>query len=560
MGDVGRSRRAPHRRARRGLREQRKYLEGTHAEQTRWFVPFSGDPAWIQRHKQYGRDWCSENIASIHRYKFEQWRWVGAFNDWVPVANASHAAMAELEETAKLMGYDTSKAKGMAGFVEGLEAALDQAIELVDTPLLGVGKAQSWSSYKDDPAAPSQPNLQGEQLSPKLDGVVAAYRELQLAHHQVYLGLLADQKRELDARGGRISAEISQLNATIAFWTGVGGTVDKTAKHTKHFTSGKMGAAADRKIGGALGNDGRHHGQRALEDALQHRRQHEKNPSDYEAHIASHARSADYEDYHDTWGKGGESAGASAPAPASYIGFPDLSAKGILTFGLQLATHDKLEKLKRRLDDIENASNGLAQTISFTETRQRGKQYESARAKLRDELKKVDAASLRDRQQEYVKLGHDLDSYAVKHKRELATAKKAALVPSPGREVYATTLACMAKIDQYRALSKLALDMFPFNEFVGSIKAMEAERTGATRPRESAKRSAQSTMFQPPALPGISPEELEVYEAIAGTYLIALKRDARWAMRLAGVESRFAALMKKVTGQGNIEGTVGKEF
>jgi len=39
-----------------------------------------------------------------------------------------------------------------------------------------------------------------------------------------------------------------------------------------------------------------------------------------------------------------------------------------------------------------------------------------------------------------------------------------------------------------------------------------------------------------------------------------LKRDARWALRLAGVERRFEALMKKVTGQGNIEGTVGKEF
>lgn len=94
----------------------------------------------------------------------------------------------------------------------------------------------------------------------------------------------------------------------------------------------------------------------------------------------------------------------------------------------------------------------------------------------------MDATNLRDRQQEYVKLGHDLDAYAVKHKRELGSAKKAALVPSPGRELYATTLACMAKIDQYRAISKLALDMFPFNAFVGSIKAMEAERTGVARP------------------------------------------------------------------------------
>jgi len=141
--------------------------------------------------------------------------------------------------------------------------------------LLGVGKAQSWSSYKDDPAAPTQPDLQGEQLSPKLDGVTAAYRELQLAHHQVYLGLLADQQRALEARGGKVSAEIAQINATIAFWTGVGGAVDSTAKHGKNFTSGKMGAAANRKIGGPLGNDGRRHGKRALEDAMNHARQHD---------------------------------------------------------------------------------------------------------------------------------------------------------------------------------------------------------------------------------------------------------------------------------------------
>jgi len=545
--------------------EQQEHLKKTHSKDH--LTHITGDTAMMQKKLAYSREWTVENLATIDRHRFEQARWIGAYNGWRPLANASHVALAEMMSAAKLMGFDPRSGEDMAAFVEAIEASLGMANQLVDAKVLGNNNDQSWSSRNDDPTAvthKARPELGGEQLGPKLDGVKDAYNELRVAHHGVYLGLLDDQKAMLQAKAGQVSAEIAQLNQVIAFWTGATGFVSKAGGYAKDAAIGATGDAIARKTR----PDGSRHGKKAAKDALDHAHKSSKDPNDYKHDIESHARVDDYETYHDTWGQAGQEKldkerrlrGEPEPAPPPPVAFPDLSAQGALQFGLKLLTEDKLDALNQQLLNIQGQIDAKDRAKAFVQTTAAQDAYRKAVARMKDEIKKVEHASLRDREQEMVKFGHELDAYAVENKSDLHKRHADGLAPGPGKEIYATAMASVAKIEKYRALSKLSLHTFPYDQFVETIHVLARERAGIVMPRESESRTYDQAMKAPPSLRPMTPSEDELYQQIAGTYLIAMQRDAQWDMRLEGVIERFRALMVKVTGSGGVEGTVGKGF
>lgn len=101
---------------------------------------------------------------------------------------------------------------------------------------------------------------------------------------------------------------------------------------------------------------------------------------------------------------------------------------------------------------------------------------------------------------------------------------------------------------------------FPYNEFLQIITTLQHERSGEKRPTETAARDPEKAFKLPPALRHMSQSEVEIYQHIAGTYLTVLKMNENWRIRLQGVESRFAALMKKLEGLGQSDDTVGQRF
>lgn len=104
--------------------------------------------------------------------------------------------MAEMVETARLMGFDPSKDKDSAGFIEALEASLDMATGLVDAKVLGDGKKTSWSNRSDDPAARSQaqPQLGGAELGADVQSLGDAYRTLRDSYLDVYRSLARSRR------------------------------------------------------------------------------------------------------------------------------------------------------------------------------------------------------------------------------------------------------------------------------------------------------------------------------------------------------------------------------
>lgn len=280
----------------KAFEQQAKFIEGNQPN-THFFT---ADPVWVQKEKAYSNEWATENMESVQRYKFDQLRWVNSYNDWAPVANQAHMAQAELVESASLMGYDTTKDKDSAAFILGLESSLDMANQLADAKLLGDRKQQSWGTRNDDPTATSkaQPELKGEQLTPKLDSVGDAYRELQVAHFNVYKGLLNDQKHALEAESGKVTEEINSINEVIEFWAGMGEFAQGSYK--------KVGSAQKiaKKVDDHYKN-GDPHAKKELKHAQKDADKAEKDPSNYQHDINSHAHHGNYEDHYDTWGKGG---------------------------------------------------------------------------------------------------------------------------------------------------------------------------------------------------------------------------------------------------------------
>ncbi|MGN6111070.1 MAG: hypothetical protein ACTHU0_38590 [Kofleriaceae bacterium] len=514
-----------------------------------------GDPTWLEEKKKYSVAWATENMTTIERHKFEQARWCGAYNTWMPLANASHGAMAELVEAAGLMGFDTSKGKDAAGFVEGLELSLDMAIQLVDAKVLDGGKS-SWSTRGNNRkvSAPSgaRPELSGEQVTPTLGAIGDAYRELQLAQHAIYRELLNSRQRALEAEGGRYTAAIREITEVIETWAGVGDLVgSKGMTVTKGLATGQTGAALDRRFGN---NNGDRNAKKALATAQKQAQAAEQDPRDYRSHLDSHAHADTYVQHHDQWKKEGE----SIPAGGARAELPDISVGGIIRGGLTLAYSEKLDALNQKLAGIKALKTANGQLISMAEMEKVQQQFGKAVERLDAEGEKLGAEKLRDREQDMVSFGHELDAYSFEHMSALEKLHPN-LEPGGDREVYATALACVAKIEKYRLLSKLALSTFSFDEFNSTITHLGRERSGTEKPSESASRSPQLAYRSPPFLPNMSEDERAVYQHIAGSYLKLLQLDTRWSIRLEGISSRFRTLMRKVSGSNSRDAT-GKQF
>jgi len=85
---------------------------------------------------------------------------------------------------------------------------------------------------------------------------------------------------------------------------------------------------------------------------------------------------------------------------------------------------------------------------------------------------------------------------------------------------------------------------------------MDRERRGEAQAAESRGLSANR---HPPRVPGMTTDETEMYQQMAGTYLRVAEYDASWGLRLEGVEQRFRTLLVKATGI-NAKVVSGKEY
>src|SRR3569623_363762 len=196
---------------------------------------------------------------------------------------------------------------------------------------------------------------------------------------------------------------------------------------------------------------------------------------------------------------------------------PDFSAGGLLKAGLTLAYSGKLEDLKSKLAGVTQQSAATGNAIDFVETDGAQAAYVTAVRNLDDEVKKIGAERVRSREQEMVSFGRDLDAYGFEHKAELEKLHAGDLAPGVDAELYGTALACVAKVEKYRQLSKLALTTFDFDSFNNEVTHLGRERIGAETPVESAGRSYDRAYRAPPALPDMSEEETAVNQQIAGS-------------------------------------------
>jgi len=239
-----------------------------------------------------------------------------------------------------------------------------------------------------------------------------------------------------------------------------------------------------------------------------------------------------------------------APAVPAAAGFPSMSLSSIVGGALNLYYGDKLELLNAKLKGIESQLKVLQVMQGMVNTKSRFDAFRTAAANLESRRKTMVDYRLKKRQQEMVQLGGKLDAYAVEHKKDLKQKNQAHLVPGENKELYTTMMAALAKVEQYRSISGMALGTFPYNEFLRTITKLQHERNGA-RPAEAASRDRARAFKLPPPLRPMAEPEASIYQQIAGTYLTVLKINEHWRIRLSGVEARLATLMTKLEGLGS---------
>lgn len=545
----------------------------------------NGDPAWVQEQKALSQAIGGANLSAIERYRADQITSVTGFNSWVPLANQSHRAMAEMVEAAGLLGFDTSKDLDSAAFVSGLEQALDMAMTVADAPLLGKDGTTSLSHRADDHTANAAtiPQLQGSEVNPTLNTIAFAYRELEEAHAGVYAGLLEDRADILASQIDAKEAQMAEIMALIEFWGGLGNFVQAAAR-----APGKLATTAE-KVEAKHANGDRY-AKRELGAAKTKAEKHERDQSDYDAHLESHVHEDNWRSHYDTWGKGGEEkvkqgkemrdegdivvagSGPSAPPVAIPQPPPEFSLGGFVKMAVGFLERGKLDELKKKIERLTHEKTAVLGEMKLLKTRAAAKRLENAQKKFEGESKKIEAEQIRKREQDMVTLGSSLDAYAGEHRGALVKQNKSAVVPKDHHEIYATAFAVLAKIEKFKAISTLALATFPYNSFVATATKDARERARQIPvPEAEAKKQAPQTdskaepqmrhvTYPAPDLPPLGEEEAHLVQQIAGSYLVVLEHDTTWSVRLAGVSSKLAKLMAKLSGQGGAPGAVGRGF
>jgi hypothetical protein len=531
-----------------------------HAAEELSASPEISAPKWNERNKQYTVEWTTENMTSLMRYEFEQTGACSAFNRWCGLANATNVALQDVIATARLMGFDLSDEKQTAAFVMSLETSVANANQLVDAKVLGRGRDQSWSTRSDDTSAKSEakPELKGTEVGPRMEDVTEAYTKLQSAYAKVYEGMLRDRERASRSEAAVKRNQIARVDQVIHFWVSLGDTAMQAPKAMDGVATGAH--AVEQKLSAAR-LDGSHSVKKAQEAAVRHEkhggaRNHidaHKNSRDYEAQFDAHRQVA--KERHAAAASGEPAAGV-APAPV----MPSLSVSTILELGLKAHFSSRVDELNKKLTGIEAQANATAGAALFVSTHQAAKDYDTAAHQLESRLGTLSTHALQERQQDFMELGHELDRYAVEHAGALKTRGKGALVPGAGKEQHGTTMAVIAKIEQYRAVSAMALQTFNYDAFLIAARDQQLERSGMKRPRETTSRSYEKTNHRPPPLPAMSADEIAVYQHIGGTYLRVLEADERWRIRLKHVSSGTHALLKKLAGNDASPNTVGRRF
>jgi hypothetical protein len=522
-----------------GMDEQACFVR-EHQASKGHIMSLGDDMPVVQREKEYANNWAAMNMQSIDRYKYEQYRFTGAYTSWMPMANASHTAMAELVECAQLMGFDGSKDKDAAGFVSGIEKALDMANDLVHAKTLGKNQSTSYAKRGDDATARPKvrPTLAGEQLTPKLSGIKSAYREIQAASNGVYLALLDDRKDALIAAKGEVTDEIEGINSVIEFWSGMGEKSQGAYQKSKNVADGSTAAKFDKPNNGDQ-EAGKHYdaaGKLALKGD----------------DLASQSHAEKYLDHHESWGGGGEGVEVESG------GMPELSAGGLIKAGLTMLNQHKLDELTHKLKALDSQAKSTTHTATMVKTKMAYTAALNAKDKFTAEMKKLGEQSVRDREQDMVQLGADLEEYASTYRPQLETLHQSHLAHGADMGTYSTMMACVAKVEKFRAVSRVATETFPFNDLVHTYRGMHNERNGRVRPKESAQFKRADAGHAPPEVPAMEGAEDEVYLQMTGTYQQVLTQDVHWGIRLAGVSSRFEKLMKAIAG--DTKHDVGKKF
>lgn len=534
-----------------GIAEQGEAISALDKSEHTW-----GDPAWVAAGGAYSQAWAGENQQSMMRYKLEQSSQCAAFNSWVPIANASHVAMAEMVEAARLLGFDPSKDQDSVAFIKAIESSLEMATSLVDAPLLGAAGKTSWSNRTDDPSAHSraQPQVNGTEMQVEMDALTDGYAKLREAYFGVYKALLRDRKKVVDQDITDTEGKVANINSVIAFWTQLGGVADGAVSHVN------AGIRADAKITKAIGS-GKFKGKELRRGAEKQAIHAENNPNDYESEIDAHAKFDDYESNEEYWGSGKSSIDANGPqmpVVPTPDELPSLSISGLVSFGLKLWSKKDLEDLNAKLKTLKSKSHGLEVTMDLTETMAAKQTYADAGEAFEARLKAMGTHSLELRQQDFMDTGAQLDAYALEHQSALVAQGKGNLVGGSGHEIYGTMMAAMAKIEQFRTLSSLALGTFHYDSFATMAREQQLERANVKRPPESAARDPNRAYKRPPDVRPMTNEELDVMKQVGGTYLNVSQQDAHWQVRLAGVVPRFQELMKRLAGHG--KHGVGRNF
>ncbi len=524
-----------------GIKEQQESVEANH--------PKHGDPDWLTTKKTYSQGWANANEQSMMRYELEQNSQCTAYNSWVPIANASHTAMAEMVEAARLMGFDPSKDKDAVAFIASIEGSLDMATELVDANVLhGASGATSWSKRADDHTVQSraQPKLDGTAVGTEVRLLGESYRTLRDAYLDVYRGLVKDQKKIADEKTAETQSKIDSINNVIAFWNGIATFTESTMTHAN------SAIRAEHKVTTSIGT-GKYKAAGMRRDAEKQAQHAEAHPADYESEILVHAKAYEVENHEEYWGKGQASVAASGPqmpvVPAPEE-LPSLSLSGVVSMGMQLWSQDKMGKLQALLDGERGNSQALQLTADLAETKAAKNKYASAGQAFDERVREMGANTLALRQQDFVDMGAQLDAYASEHQAALVAGGQGNLAPGGGLEIYSTMMAVMGKVEQYRTLSTLARNTFDYEGCVSTARNQQLERSGMKHPAESADKNPSLAYNRPPAVRPMSAEELEVYQRITSAYLRVSQQDAHWSVRLGGVIPRFEQLMMRMAGHG----------
>ena len=511
---------------------------------------FSRDPEHIKTRKQHSADWAAANATGLERHKMEMSVWCSRYNAWVPLANLSHRARAELVEAAGLLGFGGDQG---ADFVKALEVGLDRAIDLLHSKAMGKHQDTSWDEHvgHHDRGVGPEPRLHGAPMGPQLARVKDAYNELQASYYAIYNQLLEVQKRILQSKAASVHAKIADINQTIAFWTNMASGVASHAGQAKSLATGKTGAALEAKYD-AVGRHGRGRlsaaGRMAEKNPKEPEPGREPKPGDASYQPSDDALAMkDFEDYQDTWAAGGADASPEASVTGGGASFPSLSVGGVVNGALSVLAADKLSKLESQLTRLQHEIGSKSEVQALMQTKEARKQFKTAQKKLAEALAGLKQGGLEDRQADMVDLGDSLDLYAYEHRAGLAKHGKADLVAADGREMFTTLMAVMAKVEQYRSLSAMATGTFDYDECVATFDALVAERTNR-EVREAAGRTIAQGYKYPPQIPALSGAERGALNQITGTYLTALKFDERWRVRLGGVEQRMRVLLKKLRG------------